>query len=129
MSATKTLRYAGVTGARDAEQVARYLPENYEVYGHRFPEGPSGPIVVLIRGYDDCGWTMGDYVIPRLASGLLWATEVARPAQEVLVHLNVSVTGEMDDDNTIMQEVLTAIDAIRIDGVESIDVTLVEEAS
>lgn len=70
------MRYAAVTGARDAEHLTRYLPGNYEVYGHRFPDGPGGKIVLLIRGRDDCGWTLDDYVIPRCASGLIWVTEV-----------------------------------------------------
>ena len=70
------VRYAVVTNADSTEQVARYLPDNYEVYGHRFPDGPTGRIVVLIRGTDNAGWTMEDYVISRLASGLLWATEI-----------------------------------------------------
>lgn len=70
------VRYASVANADSGEQVARYLPDNYEVYGHRFPDGPTAKMVVLIRGTDVAGWTMEDYVIPRLASGLLWATEV-----------------------------------------------------
>lgn len=69
-------RYASVTGARSSEEVAAYLPGNYEVCGHRFPDGPAGKIVVLIRGLDSAGWTLDDYVIPRLASGLMWATEM-----------------------------------------------------
>jgi hypothetical protein len=74
------MRYASVTGARDSDEVAAYLPGNYEVYGHRFPDGPSGRIVVLIRGVDTAGWTLDDYVIPRLASGSMGCEE-AKPQQ------------------------------------------------
>lgn len=47
--------------------VAPYLPDNYEVVGIT----PGG--TTLIGGYDFAGWTLEDYVIPRLASGLHWA--------------------------------------------------------
>lgn len=52
-----------------AEQVANYLPTNYKVtkqlLGH----------AVIIEGEDNAGWTLKDYVIPRLASGLITCTE------------------------------------------------------
>lgn len=75
-------RFAAVTGARSADEVSAYLPSNYEVYGHRFPDGPSGRIVILIRGSDVAGWTLNDYVIPRLASGLMACTETLGPVPE-----------------------------------------------
>jgi hypothetical protein len=50
------------------EEVANYLPDNYSVVS--VPDG------LLIVGVDVAGWTMDDYVIPRLASGLLWAEEL-----------------------------------------------------
>ena len=62
------LRTATVRGG-SVESVAAYLPRSYEVVAER--DG-----VVLIAGRDNSGWTMDAYVIPRLASGLLWATEV-----------------------------------------------------
>jgi hypothetical protein len=34
-------------------------------------------VVFLIGGRDSCGWTLDDYVIPRLASGMYFAEEVA----------------------------------------------------
>lgn len=46
-----------------------YLPNNYRViYGTEER--------VIISGEDSCGWTLDDYVIPRLASGLYFATEI-----------------------------------------------------
>lgn len=60
-------RTAVVTGAT-VEQVMRYLPSNYEAI-ERLGE-------VLVIGQDHAGWTMDDYVIPRLASGLIGCREV-----------------------------------------------------
>ncbi|MHB1525007.1 MAG: hypothetical protein ACYCZN_01785 [Candidatus Dormibacteria bacterium] len=54
----------------DAETVARYLPANYQVV-----TGESE--VITIAGEDVAGWTLDGYVIPRLASGLIFASEVA----------------------------------------------------
>lgn len=62
-------RYALVNGARDAEEAARYLPDNYRVIHAR--DG-----VVVIEGRDVAGWTLDAYVIPRLASGLIAANEI-----------------------------------------------------
>ena len=62
-------RYAVVTnGTRNIVQ--NYLPSNYVVVGE---DGNGG---VVIAGEDVAGWTLQAYVIPRLASGLLWATEL-----------------------------------------------------
>lgn len=52
-----------------ADTVARYLPGNYEVVA-------EGQTMIVIEGEDNAGWTMDDYVIPRLASGLIYAREI-----------------------------------------------------
>lgn len=52
----------------EAERIARYLPSNYQAV-----QQPDGS--VLIVGTDRAGWTLHDYVIPRLASGLIRAVE------------------------------------------------------
>ena len=70
----QTTRLLEVTGARDADQVTAYLPGNYQVTGTRTDD--RGRLVVQVEGQDRAGWTAADYVIPRLASGLLWAQEV-----------------------------------------------------
>lgn len=57
-----------VKGARDIAEVRAYLPSNYQA------EERDG--VIYIVGTDNAGWTLDGYVIPRLASGLIWATEV-----------------------------------------------------
>lgn len=62
-------RYAIVTNARDTDQLERYLPSNYRV----LRASPDG---IYIGGEDVAGWTLEDYVIPRLASGLIYAAEV-----------------------------------------------------
>ena len=54
-----------------AERVAQYLPANYEVVGTEEYRTRS---VVFVKGTDVAGWTAADYVLPRLASGLLTAT-------------------------------------------------------
>jgi hypothetical protein len=55
------------------EVIATYLPGNYKVLW-------SGTYidreVVVIRGEDDAGWTLDNYVLPRLASGLHPAEEI-----------------------------------------------------
>jgi hypothetical protein len=44
------------------ERVEPYLPMNYSVG-------------CVIAGYDHAGWTLDDYVLPRLASGLIMGEE------------------------------------------------------
>lgn len=65
---TTNVRTAVVRGARDVEQVQRYMPANYEA------SAVDGMIVII--GVDVAGWTLDDYVIPRLASGLIFAKEI-----------------------------------------------------
>lgn len=65
------IRYAiSISDDYDLTAVARYLPSGYEA-----TILPSGRIV--LEGKDDAGWTMDDYVLPRLGSGNYWFTEVA----------------------------------------------------
>ena len=51
------------------EQVQRYLPSNYQAVELRDE-------TIVIVGRDSAGWGLDSYVIPRLASGLIIATEV-----------------------------------------------------
>lgn len=64
-----TIRTAYVT-TRDAtlERVAQYMPSNYSA-----TQDEQG--VIWITGEDKAGWTLDDYVLPRLASGLIFATK------------------------------------------------------
>jgi hypothetical protein len=52
-----------------ASTVAAYLPGNFRVVG-----GTDG--AVIVEGTDHAGWTAEGYVIPRLASGMMFATIV-----------------------------------------------------
>ena len=61
------IRYALVCAG--ADQIAAYLPDNYRVIGR--VDGQT-----VIAGRDVAGWTLDAYVIPRLASGLYFATEI-----------------------------------------------------
>ena len=66
--------------ATSLEQVQYYLPQGYTAKIEYLPGNQAGKtsnaMRIVIRGYDIAGWTLDDYVIPRLASGLIVATEV-----------------------------------------------------
>ena len=57
------------------EQVRHYLPANYEAREAMLGAMDSTRHIIEIEGYDRAGWTLDGYVIPRLASGLIVATE------------------------------------------------------
>lgn len=69
-------RFAQVHGARRPEEVAAYLPSNYALMESFTIPPTDRRLVVIIGGKDDRGWTLAEYVIPRLASGLMVATEI-----------------------------------------------------
>lgn len=67
------IRYAIVTGARSASEVAAYLPGNYRVLHELvLHDRPA----IVIEGRDASGWNLDSYVIPRLASGLYGCREI-----------------------------------------------------
>jgi len=68
-------RYALVSGARSAREVEAYLPANYELSSQDTYEH-DGRQVYVIEGRDSAGWTLHDYVGPRLGSGLMGCREV-----------------------------------------------------
>lgn len=57
-----------------AERVAAYLPSNYEVVDADVV-GADGD-TVIVGGHDVAGWGLDTYVIPRLASGAMFAVEM-----------------------------------------------------
>jgi hypothetical protein len=63
------MRFALVCNAHTEHAAKAYLPGNYEVVGEF-----NG--VFLIKGEDNAGWTMDDYVIPRYSSGLIQCYEI-----------------------------------------------------
>lgn len=76
MGEAAKVRTAEVRGARDEALVAAYLPHNYRVTGSEVRhEYGYDNLVVTIEGTDDAGWTLDDYVIPRLGSGLIGCRE------------------------------------------------------
>jgi len=67
------------------EHVQNYLPQGYTAKIEYLPGNQAGidclsktsnAMRIVIRGYDIAGWTLDGYVIPRLASGMIVATEV-----------------------------------------------------
>lgn len=59
-----------VGGARSVDEVRAYMPRNYRVIDR------GADMAILIEGEDVAGWTLDGYVIPRLASGLIFAREI-----------------------------------------------------
>jgi hypothetical protein len=61
---------------RFLDRVRAYLPRNYGA-----SIAPAGTVAdvegILVYGRDSAGWTLDGYVIPRLASGSMFAEEVA----------------------------------------------------
>ena len=52
------------------DRIRALLPENYKVAYNSLTEQ------FMITGHDVAGWTLEDYVIPRLVSGLVCAEEI-----------------------------------------------------
>jgi hypothetical protein len=84
-------RYAVIqTKARNASDctrtISRYIDNTaYKVVGYYRPDGenPSYLLDVIIAGCDVAGWTLDGYVIPRLASGLIFCVELLERPREV----------------------------------------------
>ena len=76
-------RFAVIRGARTVEQALAYLPNNYglmesfEVEGIPTASGRK-ELWIVIGGYDNAGWTLDGYVLPRLASGLIFGEEIGK---------------------------------------------------
>lgn len=77
-------RFAVIEATPDArhedkgvKQILRYLPDNYGLM-ESFPGTRFGreKLIVIIGGTDVAGWTLEDYVIPRLQSGLYGVQEI-----------------------------------------------------
>ena len=71
--AQPNMRYAKVVNAQSDRQLAAYLPDNYKQVGDENELYFDGER--FIEGKDVSGWTLDGYVIPRLASGNIIATE------------------------------------------------------
>jgi hypothetical protein len=66
---TRVAKIKRFHGRPTADEVRPYLPANYRIRYHDDEK-------IIITGADDHGWTLDGYVIPRLGSGLISATEV-----------------------------------------------------
>jgi hypothetical protein len=75
------MRYAEVRGAGATRTLRAYLPGNYRVIAGPM-ETPAydgaaySTATWVIGGRDAAGWTLDGYVIPRLASGIITASEI-----------------------------------------------------
>ena len=64
----RVARMLNAHGPDEEERVEVFLPDNFQTY-----LAPCGDVWIV--GLDNAGWTLENYVIPRLASGL-WFAEV-----------------------------------------------------
>ncbi len=62
-------RFAYIRGAETEARLNPYIEDGYEIIG-RIDDN------FIIAGEDHAGWTLHDYYIPRLASGLIGAEEI-----------------------------------------------------
>ena len=65
------MRYALIH--TDAHTVRNYIPANYAVLWEGADDHRA---ITIIYGRDHAGWTLTDYVLPRLASGLYFGQEI-----------------------------------------------------
>jgi hypothetical protein len=75
------MRYAIVYNITSRQQLEAYLPANYEVVPNTLTTTPDGKVRIGIRGEDVAGWTLEDYVAPRLLSGVMTVHEVRTEEQ------------------------------------------------
>lgn len=97
------MRFATVTNANHRDHLEAYLPSNYKVL---VSQAIEDGVVFIIGGEDNAGWTLDEYVIPRLGSGLIFAEEIENYAEV---------------DNTryaIFEGVLVIVEAIAVDKVQ-----------
>jgi hypothetical protein len=88
---------AALVRGGDATRIAAYLPTGYEVV----TDTGDG---VLIAGRDCAGWTLDGYVLPRLASGLMFGNEVDVVWCDVCEDCPVLATGDVCGDCADAQE-------------------------
>lgn len=76
-------RYAQIDSTRTPlETVRRFLPGNYwAIPVETVPVDSEDKVrtIIIIAGEDVAGWTLDDYVLPRLASGGIYPVEVDQP--------------------------------------------------
>lgn len=72
------IRTAIINNEIDRQRVVPYMPGNYDVQKVTL-DLPNGEVYerLIVVGSDVAGWTLDEYVIPRLASGLIFAEEIS----------------------------------------------------
>jgi len=71
------VEYTNVGRYTTLKEVEAYLPDNYKASEISNP-GSSWEVIIIIVGEDFAGWTLDGYVIPRLASGNIYARELVQ---------------------------------------------------
>jgi hypothetical protein len=70
------MRYALITITSDRDNPAAYLPADYRELYREPSRERDGWTSVVIGGRDNAGWTLDGYVLPRLASGMIYGREI-----------------------------------------------------
>ena len=89
-------RYALVSlRGTTAAVIEKYLPANYTIGGFLEADADADDLrqfgaCVLVEGRDHAGWTLHQYVIPRLASGLIGAKEIdlSHPVMKLVIEIH-----------------------------------------
>lgn len=71
MANSDSMRFAVVLSDVAGAKVKSYMPSNYSA-----TVGDDG--TVILHGFDNAGWTLDNYVLPRLASGNIVAVELIK---------------------------------------------------
>ena len=86
------MKFAIVRGARSAKELWAYLPNNFVIVGGGDQIRQRGGkdelrSEYIIGGLDSHGWTLEDYVIPRLGSGSIGCREITATQAVDWIHL------------------------------------------
>lgn len=82
----------GENAAALLKRVEAYLPRNYTAKIAPTYDQTNGYVYnIVIEGHDDSGWTLDGYVLPRLASGNIYANETDPPFQTVSITMELPV--------------------------------------
>lgn len=84
------VRVAIVRSGKAQREVAQYLPDNYSVIGRTLDNECT-----IVAGRDNAGWTLDQYVIPRLGSALLHCEEITNDIGHVGPDFHVTGEGSV----------------------------------
>jgi hypothetical protein len=107
-------RFAIINNETSIDRVRAYLPSNYSA---RLSQWKDQGTLILIEGVDNAGWTLDGYVIPRLGSGLIFATEVSfddeAEAEAAEAEAKAVVTDDETTTSVLTTEQSDAVDMLR----------------